>query len=84
MTVLFMMIYHKTVRKRYDKMIQSFNFPFPEHVVFDSERSEYFLLLVKNSNYLTKTCKSLRLGKICYVSLRSINFLCKRNLVIQK
>ena len=38
MTVLFMMIYHKTVRKRYDKMIQSFNFPFPEHVVFDSEK----------------------------------------------
>ena len=74
-----MMIYHKTVSKLYDKMIQSFNFPFPEHVVFDSEKLD-----IKNFNYLTKTCKSLCLGKICHVSLRSINFLCKQNLVIQK
>ena len=79
-----MMIYHKTVSKLYDKMIQSFNFPFPEHVVFDSEKLAYFLLRVKNVNYLTKTCKSLCLGNICYVILRSINFLCKQNLVIQK
>ena len=33
-----MMIYHKTVSKLYDKIIQSFNFSFPEHVVFDSEK----------------------------------------------
>ena len=37
-----MMIYHKTVSKLYDKMIQSFNFPFPEHVVFDSEKLDIF------------------------------------------
>ena len=33
-----MMIYHKIVSKLYDKMIQSFNFSFSKHVVFDSEK----------------------------------------------
>ena len=37
-----MMISHKTVSKLYDKIIQSFNFPFPEHAVFDSGKLAIF------------------------------------------
>ena len=78
------MICHMTVGKLYGKIIQSFNFPFPEHVVFDSEKLDIFSFMSNNSDYLTKTCELSYLGKICYISLRSTNFLCKQNLVIQK
>ena len=79
-----MMICHKTVSKLYDKVIQSFNFPFPEHVAFDSEKLDIFSFTRKNSDYLTKTCELSHLGKVCYASLRSVDFLCQQNLVIQK
>ena len=36
-----------TVGKLYGKIIQSFNFPFPEHVVFDSEKLDIFSLTSK-------------------------------------
>ena len=69
------MIYHKIVSKLYDKIIQSFNLLFPEHVVFDSEKLDIFSLRVKKSDYLTKTCKLSYLGKmLCYVSLRLLTF----------
>ena len=38
----YFLMFYKTVRKLYDKMIQSFNFPFPEHVIFDSEKLDIF------------------------------------------
>ena len=79
------MIYHKTVSKLYDKIIQSFNFLFPEHVVFDSEKLDIFSLRVKKSDYLTKTYKLSYLGKMLMLcKFEVINFLCKQNLVIQK
>ena len=43
-----MAISHRTVSKLYDKMIQSFNFPFPEYVVFNSEKLDIFSFASKN------------------------------------
>ena len=83
MIALLMIISNKTVSKLYDKMVQSFNFPFPENTLsLIAKNWSYFHLREKNSDYLTKTFELSYLGKnmLC----KPIDFLCKQNLVIRK
>ena len=59
-------------------------FRFQNTLSLTGKNKTTFHLWVKRSEYLSKTCKLSYLRKICFVSLRSVNFLCKQNLVIQK